>query len=95
MTDLMVSVASVFWSFAYIFLVCDFGERVSAGFGESYAVLCTFDWYLYPIDIQRMLHIIMISVQSPVVFRSFGNIPCTREQAKKVGLDQIDTRFLR
>lgn len=82
MTDLAGSIAALFWTFAFLFMICEFGERVSAGFYESYEIICELQWY--STNIQRMLHIVMISVQEPCILRGFGNIPCAREQAKKV-----------
>lgn len=86
LNDLIMSIAALIWTFAYIFMCCELGDRVSAGFDESYETICQVEWYAYPTNIQRMLHMIMINVQKPVVLRSFGNIPCVREQVKKVRL---------
>lgn len=74
----------MFWSFVQVFMFCDFGENVTGGFEELNDAISENDWYTFPIGIQRMFPIIMISIQKTVILRGFGNIPCTREAFKKV-----------
>lgn len=79
-----MSIATLVWLSTFLFVFCEFGERVSEAFEESYDVIGQLDWYAFPMNLQKMLHIIIISVQEPVTLKSFGNIPCAREQAKRV-----------
>lgn len=74
----------MFWSFAIIWSVCEFGERVTQQFDALAQELFQFKWYLYPIEIQRMLLIFMAGVQQSALIRSYGGIPCTRESFGKV-----------
>lgn len=74
----------MFWSFVQVFMFCDFGENVTGGFEELNDAILENDWYTFPIGIQRMFPIIMISIQKTVILHGFGNIPCTREAFKKV-----------
>lgn len=51
---------------------------------ELYDSLVQFDWYLFPIEVQKVLPICFLSVQEPVEIKCFGSIACTRETFKKV-----------
>lgn len=61
-----------------IFIICEFGERARNGFEELYNIVCMSNWYLFSIDIQQALSVVMVASQRPVVIRGFGNIQCTR-----------------
>lgn len=74
----------MFWSFFHVFMFCDFGENLSNGFDALNSEICNRNWYSFPIEIQRLLPIILVSTQKPVQLLGFGNIPCTRETFKVV-----------
>lgn len=82
--ELIRPLTIIFWSFVSIFLTCDFGERVSNRFDVIDDVLCQFEWYDLPLEVQKMLPIIMMSTQQTVVFKGFGNILLLREVFRKV-----------
>lgn len=46
--------------------------------------LCGCGWYLFPIDVQKMLPTICVAIQQPVVLMCYGNVLYTRETFKKV-----------
>lgn len=75
---LLTLFCQIFWSFAFVFFFCEFGERVSNGFEELNDSLNNLDWYLLPIEIQRMLPTAMIIFQSPVVVPVIGKFSCSR-----------------
>lgn len=72
-----------FWSFILIFTFCDLGENVTNQFDEI-DLYYQCNWYLFPLNIQRILPIIIINSQELVVLHAFGNVSCTREAFKKV-----------
>lgn len=72
-------------AFAIIFGVCDFGERFSAAFESLNSVYNQFAWHLFPLDVQRMLSILMIVAQKPTKLRAFGSISCGRITFQNVG----------
>ena len=78
-----------FWSFAFIFLLCNFGENVTSQFTAIDNAISEFDWNFFPHDVQRFLPTIMISTQKPVIFQGiFGNVVCTRAAFKTVSDSQ-------
>lgn len=42
------------------------------------------DWYLFPIELQRMLVIFMLDTEQSMIIRGYGNIKCTRDAFKGV-----------
>lgn len=84
----MFAVVSVcilmFWSFAANFLFCEFGENVTRKFNELNYIICQIEWYLLPIDIQRMLPFIMMTTQKQIILQGFGGVQLTREAFKTV-----------
>lgn len=75
-----------FWAFGMIFFYCEIGERVTTAFEEFETELCTFDWYLLPIDLQRALSTVMMYSQKSAIIQGFGNSPCSRFAMNQVCL---------
>ena len=82
--DFSAPVLKVFWSFIMIFFYCELGETVSDQFVEFDDELCQCNWYLYPMEIQKMLLIFMCEAQQLTLFRGYANIECTRDSFKNV-----------
>lgn len=82
--ELMKPLFLIFWSFAVTFLICNFGEDVTTKFIMCDRAMYECQWYRFPNEVQKMLPIIMISTQSPLIFRGFANVFCTRETFKRV-----------
>lgn len=78
-------------SFLFIFIICEFGERVSGTFNGINDALDQFDWYLLSIEAQKMLPTIINFAQQPTIFEITGDISTTREFFKKA--NQIKTFY--
>lgn len=76
----------MFWSFAFIFIFCYFGQSIRGQFNQLNDVIYEFEWYLYPVEIQRMIPTILIATQNTPSLKGFGNVNCTHETFKKVCL---------
>lgn len=81
---MITAVLIMFWTFGAIALVCELGERVAKQFDLFDDKLNLCKWYLFPIDVQRMLLIFICDTQQPKFVRGFGNIICTRDSFKSV-----------
>lgn len=68
-------------------IACELGHGMNDAFEEIYFTIEQFDWYLFPVEIKRVLPIIIASAQQPVTLECFGNIACTREVFKNVGIN--------
>lgn len=73
---------------SFNFITCESGQRLTNSFDEVDDDLGQLDWYLFPIEIQRLLPMTIMNVQEPPVIKCFGNIQCSREQFKKVWVCQ-------
>lgn len=72
------------WSFVLIFIYCELGQRVNEAFNRPYDAICQHESYLYSIEIQRMLPVIILIAQQPIDLRGYGNFSCTRDRFKSV-----------
>lgn len=64
--------------------ICGFSQRISNAFEEINDVIVQFDWYLFPIEINRMLPTILLVTQHSVALKCFGSMACNRETYKMV-----------
>lgn len=69
-----------------VFFNSELGERVTLQFNAFNELLCQSEWYLLPLDVQRMLVIFMMDTEQPAVIQGYGNIECTRASFKKVDI---------
>lgn len=81
---LVTPITEMVWAFVFIFIYCEFGERVNYGFTEVYDTICHFDWYSLPMEIQKMLPTIIIASQEPINLHGFGDVKCSRITSKIV-----------
>lgn len=81
---LIVLTCLMFWSFSLVFFFCEFGELILTDFDGLSDGLYDNEWYLYPLDVQRMIPTILIGTQDVISIRGFGNIECTRNTFKMV-----------
>lgn len=72
------------WSVIIIFAACEIGERGIALFEKMENEINQFEWYLFPLRIQRMLPTILIVAQEQAIINCFGSIACTRQCFKEV-----------
>lgn len=79
-------------TFAATFLCCEFAQMVTKQFDEFDNELCQCDWYLLPMEIQRMLPIFMSCTQQPAIFHGYGQIEGSRDTFKTVN-EQIFPQF--
>lgn len=87
--SMMLILMSVFalYAFGTMFGICEFGQLMSNGFNRIDDEIKTFNWYLFPHQIQQMLLTILMDTQRSVEFKCFGSISATREYSKKVSSD--------
>lgn len=71
-----------------VFIICELCQRMADGFVKIEITIEQFHWYLFPIEIQRMLPVIIAVAQQPVTLECFGSIACTRDVFKDVRLKQ-------
>lgn len=85
--DFMILIAPVSELCAALLAVlisCELAGRLTYRFEHIDHTIEQFKWYLFPLKLQKILAIIMISAQQPVNFECFGSIQCDQETFKKV-----------
>lgn len=81
---LIISTFEMFCTLVVLFVTSELGERISSEFEDINNQINRFDWYLCPINMQKMLPVIMTNLQQPVEFKCFGSIACNRDTFKAV-----------
>lgn len=84
----MLTMSYVLYAFGMIFLVCELCTRASDAFEEINDMIGTFDWYLFPDNINRLLPTIIILAQQSVMIDCFGSLGCNRDGFKRVSFIQ-------
>lgn len=76
-----------FESIGAIFVICEFGQRISNACGDKIKyVFDRYIWYLFPIEVQRILPTAILYVQEPIELKFFGSSSLNREQLKFVSI---------
>lgn len=91
---LAISISTGVWAYVYFFVFCNLGETVGTGFDASYNLICQYEWYLFPANIQQILPIIMNAMQDEIHIDGFGNLSITRESFKRVNILLKYQRFV-
>lgn len=81
---LVVPLFELFWAFTLVLLSCELGSRISNEFEEINERIDQLKWYLFPLEMRRLMMMIEMNSQEWVGFACFGSIPCDRETFKKV-----------
>lgn len=83
---LLIPFFELFWAFGLVLITCELAGRMSSEFEEIDFLISQLKWYLFPVDVQKMLTTIMINAQRDVGFVCFGSAMCNRETFKNVNI---------
>lgn len=83
---LLLTVFVACYGLGILFLACELSQRLGNAFSEIDRMIEQLDWYLFPVNIRRLLPIIIAVAQKPVNLECFGSISCDRAVFKKVCL---------
>lgn len=72
------------YSFGILFMSCEIGHQLSTAFEEYSILIDQLKWYLFPVEVQRIMPIVIHFGQQPVLFYCFGSTACTRDTYKRV-----------
>lgn len=78
------SICCGFGAFSLVFFANEVGQRFSNEFDAGDFGFGQLKWYRFPKELQRILPIIISTVQHPSAVKFFGSAACSREQFKKV-----------
>lgn len=78
---------------ATVLIASEIGQRITDAFDEIEYNLNQVDWYLLPIEIKRILPMMIANAQQPVSLECFGSIICSREVFKKVSMYYVNRIF--
>lgn len=72
------------WSFGLIFVSSEICQRISSAFDRIDYKLTGLNYYLLPIDVWKILPVIIVNAQEPISIGCFGSISCERITFKNV-----------
>lgn len=87
--DLWLPIVNGFIGLILAFISCELGHRMTDAFVQINYSVDRFRWYLLPIEIKRMLPMVIRSAQEPISLECFGTTTCTRDVFKSVGISNI------
>ena len=79
MGGLLRPITLVFWSFASMFLLCEYGQMVTTRFEDIDEAVYQSEWHSFPDKIQRILPTIINNTQQLVIISGFCDVEYTRE----------------
>lgn len=81
---LFLLIFSGIFGLAAVFIVCELAQRLTDEFNGISYTTSQLDWYLFQIEVKRMLPMIIAIAKQPITIACFENIICTREVFKNV-----------
>lgn len=90
---LLESVVFGIWALSLELVVCEFGQRMSDEYEGVEDALIRLDWYQLPTDNQRLLPIMFMYCQEPLILLFFGCLSVSRWQFKKVNQTPEETQI--
>lgn len=82
--EMINALVLVILTFMVLWIFCFYGGMVTEQFDSFKDHHCQCDWYLYPIEVQQSLVILLANAQKPAHIRGFGNVVCARDTFQKV-----------
>lgn len=73
-------------SYTFLYIFCNFGQKLTDRFELFEDVMCKCQWYLFPIEMQQTFAFVMMNVQQSATVKCFGNIELNRETSKQVNV---------
>lgn len=84
MITMIAAIIELVCSFTLLLLACELAGRLSYRFENVNDLIDQFDWYAFPLEMQKILPVMMMNAQQPVEVKSFGSIASNRETFRKV-----------
>lgn len=81
---LLVLIVNGIFAFTTVFIACELGEGMIEAFDEIDSTIDQLNWYLFPIEFQQILPMIIVNAQQLIEMECFGSIACTRDVFKNV-----------
>lgn len=73
----------------YIFVLCIFGDETTTKFEEIHLAIGKCKWNEFPIEIQKLLPLVLRVAQEPIYLGGYMNVRCTRPFMKEVSKQSI------
>lgn len=68
----------------YIAVLCMFGNETTTRFDEIYESFCQCPWNEFPLELQKLLPMVLLIAKEPIYLKGYMSVKCTREFMKTV-----------
>lgn len=72
----------------FFYLLCNSGGKVTAAFVDLNESIYRMSWYLYPMECQTNVLVMVMMANKPVYLGGFSSLKCSRETFK-----QVDSKY--
>lgn len=79
----------LFCTLALLLFTCELAGGASNRFDAINNLIDQFDWYLFPLQMKKLLPTIMMNSQQIFGFKYFGSFLCNRETFRRVNVTRI------
>lgn len=86
---LLMTMLEIIYAFGILFTSCELGQRIGFSYDECREIVDQFDWYLFPVEIQRIWPMLLNFTHQSFQLKCFGSIECNRDTFKSVSLKHI------
>ena len=91
---LLIAFGYALYSVGLLCIVCEICQHGCDTINAFDMEIGQIDWYLYPIEMKKILPVIINMVQKPIEFKWFGSMASDRETFKQVN-ERNFKRFLK
>lgn len=82
--DLPILIIQVIGAFFFLFVTCEFGGRITIAHDEIDSAILQLRWYRFPVELKKILPVVILISHEEVELKGFGSVVCSRETFQKV-----------
>lgn len=82
--EMIFSFVLAFWTFIFLFLVCEPGHQVTEAYAQYEQELVQCNWHLLPTITKRLYLMFLLDAQQPINIQCYGGVLCARDIFKNV-----------
>lgn len=86
---MLITVFEVICAFGVSLTACELCQQNYQAYDDCSNMIQKFDWYVFPIEVQRMMPAILNFTQQPVEIKCLGSMACNRETFKYVSTAKL------
>lgn len=82
--DLAILLFQIIGAFFFLLVTCEFGGRMTIAHDDIDTAILQLSWYRFPVELKKLLPILMSMSQKEIELRGMGSVACSRETFQRV-----------